>query len=125
MRQRLQFVAECNRADTVFTERWQPTVDSLADYFRSHGTRNERMTALYLKGRVHHDLGEAPQALDATVCAEQPKLNPHIPKMQACMAEVMGVSPSQISIKATTTERLGFTGREEGISAYAVALIRQ
>ncbi|MBQ4483521.1 MAG: hypothetical protein II934_00750 [Prevotella sp.] len=65
MRQRLQFVAECNRADTVFTERWQPTVDSLADYFRSHGTRNERMTALYLKGRVHHDLGEAPQALDA------------------------------------------------------------
>lgn len=61
--------------------------------------------------------------IDATVCAEQPKLNPHIPKMQACMAEVMGVSPSQISIKATTTERLGFTGREEGISAYAVALI--
>ena len=63
--------------------------------------------------------------IDATVCAEQPKLNPHIPQMQACMAEVMGVSPSQISIKATTTERLGFTGREEGISAYAVALIRQ
>ena len=63
--------------------------------------------------------------IDATVCAEQPKLNPHIPKMQTCMAEVMGVSPSQISIKATTTERLGFTGREEGISAYAVALIRQ
>ena len=65
MRQRLQFVAECNRADTVFTERWQPTVDSLADYFRSHGTDNERMMAYYLQGRVHHDLGEAPQALDA------------------------------------------------------------
>ena len=65
MRQRLQFVAECNRADTVFTERWQPTVDSLADYFRSHGTENERMMAFYLQGRVHHDLGEAPQALDA------------------------------------------------------------
>ena len=65
MRQRLQFVAKMNRADTVFTERWQPTVDSLADYFSSRGTANERMTAYYLKGRVHHDLGEAPQALDA------------------------------------------------------------
>ena len=61
--------------------------------------------------------------VDATVCAERPKLNPHIPAMQACMADVMGVSPGSISIKATTTERLGFTGREEGIAAYAVALI--
>ena len=64
MRARMQYVAACNKADTVFSARWLPTVDSLADYFRSHGTRNERMTALYLKGRVHHDLGEAPQALD-------------------------------------------------------------
>ena len=61
--------------------------------------------------------------IDATVCAERPKLNPHIPQMQQTMAEVMGISANQISIKATTTERLGFTGREEGISAYAVALI--
>ena len=65
MRQRLQFVAKMNSADMVFTKEWQPTVDSLADYFSSHGTENERMTAFYLKGRVHHDLGEAPQALDA------------------------------------------------------------
>ena len=64
MRARLQYVAACNKADTVFSARWLPTVDSLADYFRSHGTRNERMTALYMKGRVHHDLGEMPQALD-------------------------------------------------------------
>ena len=61
--------------------------------------------------------------IDATVCAEKPKLNPHIPQMQQCMAEVMGCDPDQISIKATTTEKLGFTGRQEGISAYAVALI--
>ena len=61
--------------------------------------------------------------IDATVCAERPKINPHIPAMQATMAEVMGVSTDDISIKATTTERLGFTGREEGMSAYAVALI--
>lgn len=63
--------------------------------------------------------------LDATVCAERPKLNPHIPNMQLCMAEVMGVSKENISIKATTTERLGFTGREEGISAYATVLIEK
>ena len=61
--------------------------------------------------------------IDATVCAERPKLNPHIPAMQQCMAEVADIPASSISIKATTTERLGFTGREEGISAYAVALI--
>ena len=61
--------------------------------------------------------------IDATICAERPKMNPHIPHMQQCLAEVMGCDPDQVSIKATTTERLGFTGREEGISAYAVALI--
>ena len=63
--------------------------------------------------------------IDATVAAERPKLNPHIPAMQQCLAEVIGTDPDNISIKATTTERLGFTGREEGISAYAVCLIEQ
>lgn len=63
--------------------------------------------------------------IDATICAERPKMNPHIPAMQQCMAEVIGIDPDNISIKATTTERLGFTGREEGISAYAVALIEK
>ena len=63
--------------------------------------------------------------LKRTVCAERPKLNPHIPEMQRVMAQVMGVEPDQVSIKATTTEKLGFTGREEGISAHAVALIEK
>lgn len=63
--------------------------------------------------------------IDATICAERPKMNPHIPAMQQTMAAVIGCDPDQISIKATTTERLGFTGREEGISAYAVALIEK
>ena len=63
--------------------------------------------------------------IDATVCAERPKLNPHVPAMKAWLAQVMGVDEDSISIKATTTERLGFTGREEGISAYAVALIEK
>lgn len=68
-----------------------------------------------------YELGNA----DITVCAERPKLNPHIPAMQQCLAEVMQVDTDDISIKATTTEKLGFTGREEGISAYAVVLITQ
>lgn len=63
--------------------------------------------------------------IDATICAERPKLNPHIPAMKACMAQVMGLDEEDISIKATTTEHLGFTGREEGISAYAVCLIQK
>lgn len=61
--------------------------------------------------------------IDATICAERPKLNPHIPLMQQCMAEVLQVDIDKISIKATTTERLGFTGREEGMAAYAVTFI--
>ena len=60
---------------------------------------------------------------DCTICAQSPKLNPHIPAMQACLAEVMGVEPDSVSIKATTTEHLGFVGREEGIAAYAVVLL--
>jgi 2-C-methyl-D-erythritol 2,4-cyclodiphosphate synthase len=62
---------------------------------------------------------------DCTICAEQPKLNPHIPAMQQTLADTMNVGISQISIKATTTERLGFVGRQEGIAAYAVALIEK
>jgi len=61
--------------------------------------------------------------IDCTVCAERPKLNPHVPEMKECLARVMGIAEDDISIKATTTEKLGFTGREEGIAAYAVALI--
>ena len=61
--------------------------------------------------------------IDATVCAERPKLNPHVPAIKACLAEVMNTDEDNISIKATTTEKLGFTGRMEGISAYATVLI--
>lgn len=63
--------------------------------------------------------------VDATVCAEHPKLNPHVERMKACLAEVMQTDVDNISIKATTTEKLGFTGREEGISAYATVLIQK
>lgn len=60
---------------------------------------------------------------DITICAEQPKMNPHILAMQQQLAECMQCDPAQVSIKATTTERLGYTGRGEGIAAHAVALI--
>ena len=60
---------------------------------------------------------------DITVAAERPKLNPHIEEMKACLARVMQVDVEDISIKATTTEKLGFTGRQEGMAAYATVLI--
>lgn len=61
--------------------------------------------------------------IDATVAAEQPKLNPHIPAMKQALASVMEVAQEDISIKATTSEKLGFVGRQEGIAAYATVLI--
>ena len=63
--------------------------------------------------------------IDARVCAERPKLKARIPEMQQVLAEVMGIDADEVSIKATTTEKLGFTGREEGISAYATVLIER
>lgn len=71
------------------------------------------------------DRGYAIGNIDATVCVERPRLNPHIERMRACLAEVIGVDVDDVSVKATTTEHLGFTGREEGISAYAVVLIER
>ena len=66
-----------------------------------------------------YEIGNA----DCTIRAQRPKLRPHIDAMRAAMAEAMGVDLGQVSVKATTTERLGFEGREEGISVSAVALI--
>ena len=63
--------------------------------------------------------------IDSTICAERPKMNPHIPQMKNALANIIGISEDDISIKATTTEKLGFTGREEGISAYAVVLLEK
>ncbi len=62
--------------------------------------------------------------VDATIALQNPKVNPYVPEMKSVLAQTMGVSPGQISIKATTTENLSFVGREEGVSAYAVALIQ-
>jgi 2-C-methyl-D-erythritol 2,4-cyclodiphosphate synthase len=77
---------------------------------------SETMKLLRKKG---YELGN----IDATICAERPKINPYIDRMKSCLAEVMQVPVDDISLKATTSERMGFVGREEGIAVYAVALI--
>lgn len=75
--------------------------------------------------KLIRDAGYELENIDATVAAERPKLNPHIPEMKRVLAETMSVDAENISIKATTTEKLGFTGRQEGIAAYATVLIRK
>jgi len=77
------------------------------------------MQTVLLLREKGYDIGN----IDCTLCAEQPKVNSYIPEMQEALAEVMGVDMDVISIKATTNERIGFVGREEGMAAYAVALI--
>lgn len=63
--------------------------------------------------------------IDATVCLEKPKINPHIARMQEALAPLLEINADDISIKATTNEKLGFIGREEGVTAYAVVLIQK
>ncbi len=90
------------------------------------GNEYEGIDSKILLRRVMKMIREAGYELgncDLTICAQVPKLNPFIPVMQNCLAEVMEIQPGQINIKATTTEHLGFVGREEGIAAYAVVLI--
>lgn len=73
--------------------------------------------------RLLRDKGYELGNVDSTICLEKPKVNPHIPAMRATLAQVMGVPEEDISIKATTTEKLGFVGRQEGVAAYATVLI--
>ena len=74
---------------------------------------------MHLLREQHYEVSN----IDATVCLEVPKLNPHILQMKTCLARVMEIPEEDISIKATTSEKMGFVGRNEGITAYAVALI--
>lgn len=63
--------------------------------------------------------------IDATVCAEDPKLNPYIPQIQQKLSAILKIDKEDVSVKATTSEKMGFVGREEGVTAYAVALIEK
>lgn len=91
------------------------------------GNEYEGIDSKILLRRVMEMIREAGYELgncDITVCAQVPKLSPYIESMRACLSEVMGVAISQVSIKATTTEHLGFVGRKEGIAAQAVVLLQ-
>lgn len=61
--------------------------------------------------------------IDSTICLQQPKINPHIPEMKETLCPIMNIDVDSLSIKATTTEKLGYVGREEGVSAYATVLL--
>lgn len=90
------------------------------------GNEYENIDSKILLGKVMQMISEAGYRLgncDITIAAQQPKLKDYIEPMRACLAEVMGCDVRQVSVKATTTEHLGFVGREEGISAYAVVLL--
>lgn len=93
--------------------------DTSADYKNIDSTILLRKTIELIKEKGY-TIGN----IDTTICAEKPKINPHIAAMQQRLSEVMGIDIDDISIKATTSERMGFVGREEGITAYAVALIQ-
>jgi 2-C-methyl-D-erythritol 2,4-cyclodiphosphate synthase len=73
--------------------------------------------------RLVRDRGFAPVNVDATIVAQEPRLASHIPAMQAKLAPILGLTPADVNVKATTTEHMGFAGRGEGIAAYAVVLV--
>ena len=73
--------------------------------------------------KMLRDKGWSVGNVDCTICLEKPKINPHITEMQKVLAALMNVEAEDVSIKATTNEKLGYVGREEGVCAYAVALI--
>ncbi|HTF81559.1 MAG TPA: 2-C-methyl-D-erythritol 2,4-cyclodiphosphate synthase [Cytophagales bacterium] len=73
--------------------------------------------------KIVKDAGYEIGNVDVTLSIEFPRINPHVEQMQVCLAECMGIDADDVSIKATTNEQLGYVGREEGVNAYAVALI--
>lgn len=73
--------------------------------------------------RIVKEKGYRLMNIDTTICLQRPKINPFIPEMKACIADLLEVDEDAVSIKATTTERLGYVGREEGVSAYCACLI--
>jgi 2-C-methyl-D-erythritol 2,4-cyclodiphosphate synthase len=73
--------------------------------------------------KMLQDKGWRVENVDCTLCLEQPKVNPHIPEMKKVLSSLMDISEDDVSIKATTNETMGYVGRQEGVNAYAVALI--
>ena len=99
----------------------------LGKYFPDTDNKWKGVSSLVLlekSGELVAERGFQISNIDTTIVAQQPKIGPHIESMTTNISETLKVDPTQINIKATTTERLGFTGREEGIAAYAVALLQ-
>ena len=99
----------------------------LGKYFPDTDNKWKGVSSLVLlekSGELVAERGFQISNIDTTIVAQQPKIGPHIESMTTNISEILKVDPTQINIKATTTERLGFAGREEGIAAYAVALLK-
>jgi 2-C-methyl-D-erythritol 2,4-cyclodiphosphate synthase len=99
----------------------------LGKYFPDTDNKWKGVSSLVLlekSGELVAERGFQISNIDTTIVAQQPKIGPHIESMTTNISETLKIDPTQINIKATTTERLGFTGREEGIAAYAVALLQ-
>ena len=98
----------------------------LGTHFPDKDPAYKNISSLILLQRIMQivrDRGFQPVNIDATIVAQQPRLAPHIPAMQANLAPILGLTPEDINLKATTTEQMGFAGRGEGIAAYAVVLV--
>lgn len=98
----------------------------LGTHFPDKDPAYKNISSLILLERIMQivrDRGFAPVNVDATLVAQQPRLAPHIPLMQANLAPILGLTPADVNIKATTTEQMGFAGRGEGLAAYAVVLV--
>jgi 2-C-methyl-D-erythritol 2,4-cyclodiphosphate synthase len=99
----------------------------LGTHFPDKDPAYKDISSLNLLARIMEvvrNLGFQPVNVDATLVAQEPRLAPHIPAMQANLAPILGLSPSEVNIKATTTEHMGFAGRGEGMAAYAVVLVK-
>ena len=99
----------------------------LGKYFPDTDNKWKGVSSLVLlekSGELVAESGFQISNIDTTIVAQQPKIDPHIKSMTTNISETLKIDPTQINIKATTTEQLGFAGREEGIAAYAVALLQ-
>ncbi|MGO8761272.1 MAG: 2-C-methyl-D-erythritol 2,4-cyclodiphosphate synthase [Desulfobaccales bacterium] len=100
----------------------------LGSHFPDKDPAYKDISSLILLERIMavvRDRGFAPVNVDATIVAQAPRLAPHIPEMQTKLAPILGLAPTDVNIKATTTEQMGFTGRGEGMAAYAVVLVEK
>ena len=98
----------------------------LGTHFPDRDPAYKDISSLILLERIMlilRDRGFQPVNVDATLVAQEPRLAPHIPAMQANLAPILGLTPADINVKATTTELMGFAGRGEGMAAYAVVLV--